>query len=152
MAHQPSLSSATSPKYPQRNPDANAPRQRVAISVQGMLNSPPGSNRPVMQGKYSSLKISLYTTLRHPLVGVWTRPRPPLPPSPTTTAHHPHHPPHYPTHYLGRTRNSNRLLSSTRPPLSMRGRYSILRTTRSVSPGSILPKHPYQHSQQSQHA
>jgi hypothetical protein len=133
-----------------------------AINVQSMLNSPPSSNRHAMQSKYSSLKISLHTALRHPLVGVWTRPwppfhaliptivamlmympTPPLPP-PSTTANHP---PHYPTHYLSRTRNSIRLLSSIRPPLSMRGRYSILRTTRSVSPGSMLPKHPYQHSQ-----
>src|ERR1700722_8915207 len=112
--HQPPLSSATSPKYPQRSPDVNAPRQRNSHSVQGMLNSPPGSNRHAIQDKYSSLKISLHTALRHPLIGVWTRPPPPLHalvptivamlmfmpmlmstpsppplPPPTATAHHP---------------------------------------------------------------
>jgi len=118
MAHQPPLSPPTSPKYPQRSPDVNAPRQRNSHSVHDMLNSPPGSNRRAMQGKYSSLKIPLHTALRHPLVGVWTRSSPPPPfhalvptivamlmfmpmlmlmsmpsppplPPPTTIAHHP---------------------------------------------------------------
>jgi len=122
MAHQPPLSSATSPKYPQRSPDVNAPRQRNSHNVQDMLNSPPGSNRRAMQGKYSSFKISLHTVLRHPLVGVWTRspppfhnlvptivtmlmfmpmlmsmPSPPPLPPPTTTTHHPRRPIIHPT-------------------------------------------------------